>query len=148
MDSHIKLAGHGREGSFTQRYVKRQEPTGESAGTRCLHGFPFPFLRWRFQDVFWGVACLPDPALFIGAVILPEPINRLGEYDGMVGDGSPDQPSTLVGRSMAEAILKDTVHYPLIGESSITSESGRQLSIDLFRRIVSGNFASRTERRL
>jgi hypothetical protein len=52
----------------------------------------------------------------------------------------------VVSRSTAEAILKDTVHYPFIGEPSITSESGRQLSIDIFRRIVAGNFAIRTER--
>ncbi len=109
-------------GSLTQRYVKRQESTGESAVTRCLRGFPFPFSSLRFQDVFLGVECLPNPALFIGAVILPEPIDLLPCDDGMVGDGSPNRPSTLVSRSMAEAILKDTVHYRL-SESRRSSQS-------------------------
>ncbi|HEY9906206.1 MAG TPA: hypothetical protein V6D18_01205, partial [Thermosynechococcaceae cyanobacterium] len=33
-----------------------------------------------------------------------------------VGDGSPDRRSTLVGGGLAEVRLKDTVHYPLVGD--------------------------------
>jgi hypothetical protein len=34
----------------------------------------------------------------------------------MVGDGSPDRRSTLVGGGLAEVRLKDTVHYPFVGD--------------------------------
>jgi hypothetical protein len=39
--------------------------------------------------MFFGVECLSDLALFIGEVILPEPIDMLPGDDGMVSDGSP-----------------------------------------------------------
>jgi hypothetical protein len=45
----------------------------------------------------------------------------------MVGDGSPDRRSTLVGGGLAEVRLKDTVHSRLSAMSSITSESGGRL---------------------
>jgi len=63
----------------------------------------------------------------------------------MVGDGSPDLRSELVGGCLA-AMLKDKVNTRLAGMLSITSESGGRLSIDISRRIVSGNFVIRVER--
>jgi len=65
----------------------------------------------------------------------------------MIGDGSPECRSALVGGGLAEVRLKDTVHSRLSALSSITSESGGRLSLAIFRRILSEDFVIRPERR-
>ncbi|PZV13329.1 MAG: hypothetical protein DCF22_10980 [Leptolyngbya sp.] len=84
-------------GSLTQRYVKRQESAWESAKTRRLHGFPFPFLSLRFQAVLWGWDADRIPELFIGEVVLVAALDK-------------------EKIRVAEAMLKDTVNYPFVGD--------------------------------
>ncbi len=49
----------------------------KGAKTHRLHGFPFPFLRWRFQAVFWGWDADRILERFIGEVVLAEPVDML-----------------------------------------------------------------------
>ena len=88
-----------------QRYVKRHGSAQKSTETGRLRGFRSPHLSVRFQDDFWGWDADRIPELFIGEVILPEQVDVLPRDDGVVGDSG-----------LAEAMLKDTVNYPFVGD--------------------------------
>ena len=112
--------------------------TRKSSETLRLRGFSFPLLSLRFQDGFrwWNADRILE--LLVGEVVFAKQVDVSPRDDGMVGDGSPDLRSELVGGCLA-AMLKDTVNTRLSGMLSITSESGGRPSIDIFRRVVFGN---------
>jgi hypothetical protein len=65
----------------------------------------------------------------------------------MIGDGSPECRSALVGGGLAEVRLKDTVHSPFVGDVIDYLRVGRTAFSRYFRRILSEDFVIRPERR-